>query len=181
MLGSIITSSTGNCFYSFCSHSLHHTTIIKGYDCLGNDSCEGATAIESLPFSDSGSTERSTPKTSASLQCSNSTAEAPRGVFYKLLGKGSCVTATTTESDFRTMIFVYEGSCGELSCKAHEIDAAAAPKAASKMSWSSKTGISYKILVAGYKGLEGNYNITITVSWGLVRVSCPIGRVLLIR
>jgi len=79
------------------------------------------------------------------------------------------------------MLFVYEGSCSELSCKAHEMNVAAAPKAASKMTWSSEVGTTYKILVAGFMGSGGSYNITITVSWGLASIPRPIGSVLLIR
>lgn len=92
--------------------------------------------------------------------------QSTKGVWYEVIGDGSCFSASTLGSNFDTVLAVYEGDgCQGLTCTAQSEfyfnDA---------VSWKTDVGVSYYILVGGSYGNAGTFVIEIEVRTGRLRV-----------
>jgi hypothetical protein len=103
------------------------------------------------------------------LPCGSARENQGRGVWYRVVGNGNTLTATTclpgTTPTFDSKLSVYCGdSCASLNCVAGNDDAAAcaANALASTVSWCSESGRTYYILVHGFNGAVGAFEIGVT-------------------
>ena len=65
------------------------------------------------------------------------------------------------ESDFYDMMAVYDGDCGSLTCHVHNRANMPAPK---HLAWFSDLNTKYKLYVAGFEDIVGNFYLTAKVS-----------------
>jgi len=88
------------------------------------------------------------------------------GVWYSIVGNGAFITVSTCGSGtvFDTILAVYAGSCGSLSCVAVNDDDQSCENFASTVSWWSQAGVEYKILVYGFGDASGAFDIVISSS-----------------
>ncbi len=122
-----------------------------------NDDCSTAITIacgETL----SGSTAEAT--TDGAAECGTSVS-AP-GVWYRFEGLPAQVTATTCpDSSYDTKISVYRGTCGDLVCVGGNDDIADGILCSS-VTFIADAGITYYILVNGYDGIVGDFDLAVT-------------------
>ncbi len=122
-----------------------------------NDDCGTAITIacgESL----AGSTADALPD--EALDC-GTTVGAP-GVWYFFQGNGQQVTATTCpDNAYDTKLNVYVGNCGTITCLAGNDDIAQGVLCSS-VTFVAETGNSYYILVQGYNGAVGTFDLAVT-------------------
>jgi hypothetical protein len=72
-------------------------------------------------------------------------------------GDGSCYTASATGSSFDTVVAIYDGqSCDRLSCSAQS-------EYGNDISWETKNGETYYILVGGLYESSGVFRLNIEV------------------
>lgn len=85
------------------------------------------------------------------------------GVWYRLMGDGSQVSASLCNSSFDTKIHIYEGSCGTLTCVASNDDNSAqcSPGSRSYVQFNTNPGSTYYILVSGFSSSTGNFSLQI--------------------
>ncbi len=87
------------------------------------------------------------------------------GVWYSVIGTGNTITASTcNQADFDTLISVYCGGCGTVGgsvCVAGADDAPGCAGFTTRVSWCSKVGEEYLILVHGFRGQVGNFSLTL--------------------
>lgn len=122
---------------------------------VGYDYCQGATPIgcnQSLAGSTVGATPEAIP-----FFCGTGI-QAP-GVWYTFTGTGDPVTISTCESsDYDTRLNVYTGSCGALECVTGNDDTPDVG-VCSTVSFLALEGTSYLILVQGYDGATGSFQL----------------------
>ncbi len=124
-----------------------------------NDDCADAISVEcgDLVF---GTTTGATTDFNAGT-CGTSVTSP--GVWYKLIGDGSLVTASTCNSaSFDTKIGVYTDGCGNLTCVAGNDDFTGCAGFTSEVSFPTDDGVEYLILVHGFGGAVGDFALSIT-------------------
>lgn len=122
-----------------------------------NDECTTAFPI-ACGESVSGSTFNALPD--EALNC-GTTIGAP-GVWYHLIGTGAMVTATTCpDNTYDTKINVYVGNCGTITCVTGNDDIMGGVLC-SVVTWVAQNGVSYYILVQGYNGAVGDFDLAVT-------------------
>jgi hypothetical protein len=122
-----------------------------------NDYAEDAVPV-SCGEAHSGSTTGATPDAAAGL-CGASV-ESP-GVWYRVTGTGTSITVDTCDptTDFDTQLSVYGGECPRgLTCVAVDDDTCA-PQ--SSVTWESRLGERYFVLVNGAGSLSGEFTLRI--------------------
>jgi len=85
--------------------------------------------------------------------------DAP-GVWYSLVGTGSALRGAICGTDYAANLSVFSGSCNNLRC----IDTGTTiqrPCDNSEVQWDAVAGVNYLILVHGFGGTRGNYNMRI--------------------
>jgi hypothetical protein len=80
-----------------------------------------------------------------------------KSVWYLVEGDGSCYTASAVGSTFETVVAIYDGrSCDGLSCSAQSENG-------SDISWETRIGETYYILVGGLYDRSGVFSLNIEV------------------
>jgi subtilase family serine protease len=129
-----------------------------------SDACSTATSIDlasRLAASVLGSTVGANPDFDAP-PCPGSTGPAP-GVWYRVVGTGRQFTASTCGySDYDTVIAAYCGTCTNLHCIAANDDDCG--NGGSRISFCTRAGTDYYILVSGYSGAVGNFELVVSQS-----------------
>ncbi len=122
-----------------------------------NDDCSSAVEI-SCGQTLAGSTAAALPD--EAVNC-GTTIGAP-GVWYHLTGTGMEVTATTCpDNTYDTKLNVYVGNCGTITCLAGNDDIANGVYCSS-VTFVAEAGESYYILVQGYNGAVGTFDLAVT-------------------
>jgi len=120
----------------------------------GNDDCADAIAV-AVPSTTSGSTNFASPD--AAPDCGTSVT-AP-GVWYSATGTGNTMTVNTCQNPaLDTKLTVMCGGCAGLDCVGANDDACSFQ---SEVSWCSQSGAEYLILVHGFGGATGNFDLTV--------------------
>ncbi|MEM7165052.1 MAG: hypothetical protein AAF581_06275 [Planctomycetota bacterium] len=87
------------------------------------------------------------------------------GVWYHFVGTGDEIEVTTCNSgsDYDTKLRVYSGTCASLNCITGNDDdnTCTLNSLRSRVSWVSTLGVDYYILVHGYSGSEGNFEVSL--------------------
>lgn len=121
-----------------------------------NDACSGAIPIAcggSVP----GSTATATPDANA-IDCGTSIQAA--GVWYRIVGSDQSITLSTcSDFSYDTRLNVYRGSCSGLQCVAGNDDGGGCD-VGSTLSFAGDQGVTYYILVQGYEGATGDFELT---------------------
>ncbi len=83
------------------------------------------------------------------------------GVWYKISGSNLNITASLCNpgTDFDTKINIYSGTCGSLVCETGNDDACGV---SSEATWYGASGTDYYILIHGFAGAVGNFELSIT-------------------
>jgi hypothetical protein len=89
------------------------------------------------------------------------------GVWYKVIGTGNLITASTCSenTNFDTNINIYSGACGQFECVAgsgNDCTLPAPHNTASVATFCSEPGIEYYILVEGFMGDMGNFQLDLS-------------------
>jgi hypothetical protein len=131
-----------------------------------NDDCSGAKPL-ACGQTLTGSTVSTNPDNSPA--CSGLSIGTGGGVWYKVVGNGGFLTASTCNAatNYDTKLHVYEGSCSALSCVTANDDYFSTPYTCASSSlnsiaeWCSVSGQTYYILVSGFGTATGNFAITL--------------------
>jgi hypothetical protein len=142
-----------------------YTINVSGVPCLpvpANDDCANATEV-SVPSSTLGNT-LSAGWDDAPV-CF--TAILSPGVWYKLLGTGNEMTASTCNdnTDYDTRLNIYSGTCGQLECVAGNDNNCGLPvphNGGSSVTFCTVQGVEYYILVQGFLGDLGAFQLDIS-------------------
>jgi hypothetical protein len=122
-----------------------------------NDACSNATPVSC------GNTYASTTAGATddvALTCG--TGITAPGVWYELEGTGQQVVVNTCDNaGYDTKLNVYIGGCGNFTCVAGNDDAC---DLASSVGFVAEQGVTYHILVQGYNGLTGTFNLQVECS-----------------
>jgi hypothetical protein len=152
----------------FSRTQTHWHTQTSSLDCPElpqNSQCDSAVVVSQFPFIDSGSNEGGRQVSGEALNCP-AIRSTFVGVWYKLIGHGSCVTASLELSDFDTALAVYVGpSCDELHCVNQNLDVDI--QYTQNISWQAMIGMTYYIFV----GSDQNNEVTFRLSLSSVRKS----------
>ncbi|MFH1313513.1 MAG: FlgD immunoglobulin-like domain containing protein [Candidatus Eisenbacteria bacterium] len=128
-----------------------------------NDLCDGAIPV-TIPSVTLGSTAGASPDYDVE-DCGYASITSP-GVWYSLIGDGTTLTATTCADlyDFDTKLSVYCGDCGDLICVDGNDDECydGASFLLSTVTWCSQAMAEYKILVHGYGGAFGDFELDVS-------------------
>ena len=131
-----------------------------------NDLCDNA---EPIGCGDvlSGTTINATDDTAAAPDC-DTTTSAP-GVWYIYEDTSGLITdllvsTCSGNTDYDTKISVYTGDCSSLplTCVAGNDDSANCTDFQSEVEWQSDGNTTYYILVHGFNGAQGNFDISLT-------------------
>jgi hypothetical protein len=136
-----------------------------------NDLCEDAVALACDSVT-AGSTIAATIDTGVAQDCTDDgggpvTISSP-GVWYTyteatFTGLVSDITLSTCDdADFDTKISVYEGDCGALTCLAANDDGSGCGGFTSELTFQSDGVSTYYILVHGFGGQTGDFNLTLS-------------------
>ncbi len=147
--------------YKMTNH-LKRLTVLCG--CLaatalaqpGNDLCEDAIRV-ALPSITAGTTIGAT--TDDAPFCGS--AITSPGVWYSVIGTGHTLSADTCNGNttYDSILTVYCGSCPELVCVGANDDFC---ESQSKISWCSEAGRTYFILVHGFEGDTGDFELSVS-------------------
>ncbi|MHC4974913.1 MAG: hypothetical protein ACYTG3_21570, partial [Planctomycetota bacterium] len=140
--------------------------------CAPNDLCRDAIRV-GADSTTAGSTTNATFDGVGSCGTSNT---AP-GVWYSVLGTGNTMTASTcNQATFDTKISIFCGGCDDLECVAGLDDAAGCSGFTTELSWCSIEGAEYLILVHGFGGSTGDFDLTVSDSGSACTpdVVCPL-------
>jgi len=122
-----------------------------------NDACANA-----LPADCGAALQGTTEEATTDPVATCGTAITAPGVWYVLAGNDQQVTATTCPNEaFDTKLNVYSGACGGLVCIAGNDDAGPDIFCSTVGFWAA-SGTTYYILVQGYGGETGPFNLAIT-------------------
>lgn len=130
----------------------------------GNDLCEDAYGPLDVPSSTIGTTDGATIDMCAEpdiycYDCGAALITSP-GVWYSTIGTGNTMTASLcTGTDYDTKLSVYCGTCDEPVCIDGNDDYC---DLQSQVTWCSQPGAEYLILVHGYGGATGPFELTIS-------------------
>ena len=123
-----------------------------------NDACEGALPVSCGDVA-SGSTSLATFDSVGFCGTSNT---AP-GVWYRLVGDGGAVTASTCNSaNYDTKISVFSGGCDGLTCVTGQDDAFGCSGFTTELTWCTEPGVEYWILVHGFGAATGDFDLSIS-------------------
>lgn len=127
----------------------------------GNDICSHAIPIscgETVSTSNNCAAEISLPDCAANP---NSTYTF-KGLWYSFTGDGNDMTLSSCdEADFNTVIMVYEGTCGNVTCYA--ATEGTCEGLGTEVTFSTVAGNSYYVAIAGfYTGAIGNFEMTLS-------------------
>lgn len=82
------------------------------------------------------------------------------GVWYTVIGTGNTMTASTcTGTSYDSKLNVYCGPCNNLACVNGNDDSCGLQ---SQLSWCSQTGAVYRILVQGFGGATGAFELSVS-------------------
>jgi hypothetical protein len=139
-----------------------------------NDDCSGATLINpgcSIVSNNLYATDSNPPI------CGSASDSISGGVWYKVIGNGANITATTCSpgTNFDTQMLLYTGTCGSLVClqgnddQGNPYDASCDvlnifENRASTIEWSSSVGTEYFLYVAGFGTKTGFFELSIESS-----------------
>ncbi|MHC4414461.1 MAG: hypothetical protein ACYS0G_04175 [Planctomycetota bacterium] len=141
---------------------------------LPNDDCAGAIEV-GVPSSTLGSTVAAGDDADAAPFCGTSVEPGTPGVWYWVTGTGNTITATTCApgTAFDTKLSVYCNTCEEILCVDGNDDqdgpfdpacdvTGGGTNAGSTVSWCSESGTQYLILVHGFFGAFGDFELVVT-------------------
>lgn len=125
-----------------------------------NDDCANATPV-AIPSTTAGDTTLATTDTGAPL-CGTSVTSP--GVWYSVIGTGNTITASMCNgaTAYDSKLSVYCGNCDPLSgltCVVGNDDFCGLQ---SQVSWCSQAGAEYKILVHGFGGATGTFELVLS-------------------
>ncbi len=123
-----------------------------------NDLCQDAIGPLSVPSITQGTTDFATVDTDAPF-CGTSVTSP--GVWYTVVGTGTTMTASlcTGATTYDAKLSVYCGTCGSLVCIDGNDDFCGLQ---SQVSWCSQLGATYYILVHGFGGATGPFELELT-------------------
>lgn len=161
--------------YALCaSLFLLCTTTRVAAQIPGNDACSAPIVLTCGQ-----SIEGATTEATADPQATNcfTSIQAP-GVWYSIVGTGEVIVLSTCAGyDYDTKINVYRGSCDALVCVAGNDDGGDCATG-STIGFASTLGTDYLILLQGYQGDVGNFELTVAcepVSYDFCQGALPIG------
>ncbi len=130
-----------------------------------NDTIDNAIVLTANPSVVTGSTVGATDDTGDAGTSSCGTAITTGGVWYRAFGSGGVMTATTCSAltTYDSKLSVFRGAPGTLSCVGGNDDDFSCPDGIfdSTFGWPSAPGESYYILVHGFGGAQGSYELTV--------------------
>lgn len=139
-----------------------------------NDACVDAIAI-TCGSAVMGSTSEAMLDPEA-FNCGTSVSAA--GVWYSIVGTGEAITLSTCQDfTFDTKINVYSGTCDALMCVTGNDDGGGCD-VGSTASFPSEPGTTYLVLVQGYNGFTGEFELTVScgpVGYDYCQGATPIG------
>jgi hypothetical protein len=93
--------------------------------------------------------------------CGGASESTSPGVWYQVQGTGQAITASTCSEDptFDSQLSVFQGDCGNLVCVGGNNDFCGNQ---STVVWPSTINITYLVLVHGFNGASGAFNITLS-------------------
>ncbi len=121
-----------------------------------NDHCADAIPVD-LNSVTRGTTSGATPDSAP--EC-GTPVTAP-GVWYRLIGNGREITVETCDEivKFDTKLNVYRNGCQTLTCVGGDDDGCATQL--SRLTFMSERGLAYLVLVQGFNGQVGDFNLTV--------------------
>jgi len=135
-------------------------------ECQGNDDVASAIDIPGLPYTDAGSTSGCTNDYDEACPFTGST--SPDVVYSYTPVANEAITIDLCNSSYDTKVYVYENAVTAGSPYACDDDACGGPTYQSHISCLSvAAGNTYYIVVDGYGGLNGDYELNVT-SCGIV-------------
>jgi hypothetical protein len=140
-----------------------------------NDDCDNPTSV-SPGSTVSGSTFGATDDPEAFLCGSAAAATAP-GVWYTLTGSGKEITLSTcNQATYDTQLSVYCADCEDLICIDGNDDTPGCAGFTTELTFCAQDHAEYQILVHGFSGATGNFDLTITEGASCdPTVECPVG------
>ena len=101
--------------------------------------------------------------TTSGFDCGGTSVAGP-GLWHTVIGTGERLRATTGSSNtnFDTQLSIYSGTCDSLTCVDGNDDISLGMSTESLVIWNSIRGAQYFILVHGYSGATGNFELTVT-------------------
>jgi hypothetical protein len=151
----------------------------KGYSSGGegvrgtppNDNCSSAIALNigDVYFGD---TIGATAESPVPPFCGTSLSVG--GVWFTFVGDGSTLPVTTcgAGTTYDSKIYVYTGDCGSLTCVAGNDDTCGLQ---AQVTVATTLGTTYRVLVAGFGGAQGNFQLTIGTPPPPSCADCPKG------
>lgn len=163
--------------YTLCSQSTSISITVNASP--ANDLVENAELL-ACGNSVSGNTQCATSETLGTCGTTDGTGG---GVWYRIVGNGNIITATTCNAgtDFDTKLRVFTGSPSSLSCVTGNDDfsgCTTGPGIAgfkSLVSWCSVAGQDYYVLVHGFSTAEGNFTLETSCSAVAPTLTCATG------
>ena len=133
-------------------------------DCLPpqNDFCDDRIPLGPLPASVTGTTIGTT---NDPLVTCGTTAGTGGAVWYSVIGTGTTITATTCNAftNFDTKIRVWCGDCELPTCVTGNDDSTCSfSNLRSLVTWCSRPGVEYLILVHGFSTAEGDFQLDVS-------------------
>ena len=123
-----------------------------------NDLCEDAIPLE-VPSFTMGTTDGATIDDTFPF-CG--TAITSPGAWYRVIGTGNTMTASTcSQANYDTKISVYCRSCDEPACVTGLDDTEGCDGFTTEVSWCSRSGEEYLILVHGFGGGTGDFDLDV--------------------
>ena len=109
--------------------------------------------------------------------CNTDLTQGAGSVIYKFVGTGDNITASLCGSGYDTKIGIFTGTCEALVCVVGQDDNAAAcgPGFRSEIEFASTAGTEYYILITGFNGAEGAYELVLSCEdplAGVIQVPC---------
>ncbi|MEM1111207.1 MAG: hypothetical protein AAGI11_04805 [Pseudomonadota bacterium] len=130
-----------------------------------NDTLANAIALFGDPINTTGTTVGATPDDGDAGTSFCGTPITTGGVWYEVAGTGGLITADTCSggTNYDTKLSVFSGSPGSLVCIAGNDDDFNAPcgNFQSRVSWSSNANEPYYLLVHGFSGDRGAFDLNI--------------------
>jgi hypothetical protein len=139
-----------------------------------NDLCADAIGPLAVPSTTAGTTVGATIDGIAPFCV---TAVTSPGVWYTVMGTGNTMTVSTCDdASYDSKISVYCADCASLICVNGNDDAVGCAGFTSKLDFCSIAGAEYRVLVHGFGGATGTFNLTIADDGNPCAgaVGCPV-------
>src|SRR5262249_1266707 len=132
------------------------------------DHCDSAIGPVAVPSSTPGSTQLADVDTGFPSPCGDATITSP-GVWYTVIGTGNTMTASlcNANTNYDTKISVFCPDCATPVCVAGNDDFCGLQ---SEVSWCSSAGQTYLILVHGFGGDSGPFQLDVSDDGA----ACPV-------